>query len=531
MADELYRTLNLPRPKLSPVERLRRRIAYRNFRTLYHRPSSFSGARLISMYSPNVPFPVVSTKEWWSESWDARDYGRAIDFTKPFFSQYQALAEVVPRAALSNLNSENSEYCNFVFASKGCYLVFGCVDSEDCLYGHIVWSCSSCLDVLYAYRCEWCSHSIDIVDCYDVHYSTDCTRCTESYFLRNCTNCQSCFGCTNLHNKRFCLFNEQLSEVEYLKRIAAYFPLTRERIQTITTAPFYRECLFPQSFGFQNEDISGNHIYYSKSCINCFDVKSSEGAENSFTAQVLYQCIDLAFNPTNTRFCADSLTVQNAERVFYSHLAVDSSDITLSEFVYSSTALFGCIGMRRGKYAILNREYPQAEYESLKARLLEHMERTGEWGGFFPMDLSPFAYNESIANEYLPLNREEALNRGLRWLDEEKNLPPPPLDRPLVPELITAADDAVPNNTYYCSVTKKPYKILAAELALCRRLKIPLPDTAPDTRHLRRMAMRAPRIIEQVPCGECGVGVQTSHGRGFAPGVLCDPCYRRRFVE
>ena len=42
-----------------------------------------------------------------------------------------------------------------------------------------------------------------------------------------------------------------------------------------------------------------------------------------------------------------------------------------------------------------------------------------KYGEFFPSELSPFAYNESIAQEYFPLTKEEALAKGFTWQDSE----------------------------------------------------------------------------------------------------------------
>jgi hypothetical protein len=33
----------------------------------------------------------------------------------------------------------------------------------------------------------------------------------------------------------------------------------------------------------------------------------------------------------------------------------------------------------------------------------------GEWGEFFPSHVSPFGYNETVAMEYYPVDRNEAL--------------------------------------------------------------------------------------------------------------------------
>ena len=79
--------------------------------------------------------------------------------------------------------------------------------------------------------------------------------------------------------------------------------------------------------------------------------------------------------------------------------------------------LFGCVGLRNASYCILNRQYTKEEYESLVPRIIEHMMKTGEWGEFFPSSLSPFGYNETVAQEYFPLTREEVLASSLRGVE------------------------------------------------------------------------------------------------------------------
>lgn len=56
---------------------------------------------------------------------------------------------------------------------------------------------------------------------------------------------------------------------------------------------------------------------------------------------------------------------------------------------------------------IMNRAYSAQEYETLCGKIISHMQSTGEWGEFFPHELSPFGYNESVASEYFPLSEEE----------------------------------------------------------------------------------------------------------------------------
>ena len=53
-------------------------------------------------------------------------------------------------------------------------------------------------------------------------------------------------------------------------------------------------------------------------------------------------------------------------------------------------------------------------------KIVDHMKSTGEWGEFFPSSLSPFGYNETVAQEYFPLDKSEVVNRGWNWRDEDE---------------------------------------------------------------------------------------------------------------
>ena len=46
--------------------------------------------------------------------------------------------------------------------------------------------------------------------------------------------------------------------------------------------------------------------------------------------------------------------------------------------------------------------------------------RIYRYGEFFPSELSPFCYNETIAQEYFPLTKEEATEQGYKWKEKEE---------------------------------------------------------------------------------------------------------------
>ena len=521
--------MGVPPPTLCPEERQRRRTAFRNFRNLYHRNCDGSGKKLISMYDVDSPFPVYDRDYWWSDAWQAQSYGRDFDFSRPFFPQYKELLDCVPRFALMQMHSENCAYTNFTLDSRDCYMVFGCVRNEHCMYGHIVWRSEQCVDNLYLYRCQWCSSSIDLVDCYDVHFSTDCVGCVESYFLHDCRNCRNCFGCVNLRGKEYCFQNIQLSRAEYERRLQQEFLRTPSNIEQWYAWLAQRRidtAVFSPSFGSKNEDSTGNHLVECKAVAESFDIKQSEYLRYCYTVDATENSMDLSFCGGGARYSIEGLTIRGDELRFC-HQAFESNNCDYCHFCYSSENLFGCMGIRSGKFCILNKQYSPADYAALKARIIDHMKSTGEWGEFFPMELSSFAYNESIAHEYQPLLREEVLRRGLRW-KEEANDTKSTKALPRTPEHIAEAGDNIPQQIFSCEKTGKAYKVSLAELEFYRRVGLPLPRLCPDVRHAERMKLRGPRRLWPARCMACKTAISSAIDPSEGRQVFCERCYLER---
>ena len=57
------------------------------------------------------------------------------------------------------------------------------------------------------------------------------------------------------------------------------------------------------------------------------------------------------------------------------------------------------------------------------------MKSTGEWGEFFPHEMSPFGYNETVAQEYFPMTEDEVATmpkfeqwRSGEWLKRQSSI-------------------------------------------------------------------------------------------------------------
>ncbi|MBI2623686.1 MAG: hypothetical protein HYW65_03905 [Candidatus Liptonbacteria bacterium] len=525
-----YERVGFPAPKDCPVCRQRRRMIFRNFKTLYKRNSDRSSKPMISMYAPHAPYKVFTHEEWWADNWDARQYGRDFDFSRPFFEQFKELLLAVPKTNLQSVQSENCEYSNFAWKSKNCYLVFGCVDNDTCAYGHIVWESKDSVDNLYLYKSELCYECVDCLWCYGLKWSQECESCSESIGLFDCRSCTNCIGCVGLKQKSYCIFNEPVGKVKYEQFLREH-PLTDP-----ATLPYIlkkqRELRrqIPQRhfFGSHNNGVSGNHIYHAKNVHYSFDVKGGENSKFAYTTRKVVDSYDVAFSP-DIELAYQALT-SRGNGIYFAHLNYDCSDIYYSDNCTSVHNAFGCVGLKSGEYLILNKQYSKDEYEKMRMRIIEHMKKTGEWGEFFPTSLSPFAYNESIAQEYFPMQKEEALAAGFRW---EENIP-----RTSGQETIT--HDALPKNpaefdaesllkqVLQCETCGYNYRFTAQEIPFYKRLNILLPRQCFNCRHERRMKQRNMRKLWDGNCAKCGAKFKTSYSpeQQKEHKIYCESCYQ-----
>lgn len=529
---------SMPTPILSPDERQRRRISFRNFRSLYRRKCDATGKSIVSMYHKEQPFPVYDNEHWWSDAWEWAQYGIGVDFDRPFFDQYKDLVDRVPRTATMNFQSSNCQYSNPALHSNDCYLVFGCVRNENCLYGHIVWDSHDCMDNLYASRCRQCSECVDCMDCHGVHFSTECVGCTDSYFLHDCQWCSDCFGCTNLRNQSCCFFNEQLTQKQYKEKIQS---IDLSQASTLQKGKAWLEknkresCVFPELFGVKNENVTWNHIYESNNCWCVFDTQASEDSKYVYTGYGIQNSYDISFTWWMTRFSYDCLTMWGSESCLFCHSVFDSSECILSEFCYGCDSLFGCQWLRKKKHCILNMSYAKNEYEQLAWKLIDHMTSTGEWGEFFPHTLSPFGYNESIAQEYRPLSKTDIESKGWNWYEYPESpfggrayipLPIKEYDETKVwVEMAHKNIDECLQGVLVCDVTKRPYKVVRQELLFCIQHSLPIATRHPDQRHVDRMSLRNPRKLCTRTCDQSQKEIQTTYTPDRPERVLCEKCY------
>ena len=493
----------IPPPTLCPDCRQQRRLSFHNERRLYKRKCAVTKTNIISTYSSISPYTVYGNECWWSDAWNELEYGKDINFTQSCMAQFHELFQKVPRQALVVQFQENSEFLNFAYKIKNCYLIFASSEDEDCYYGNRINYSKQCIDCFLIKECEHCYECISAYNSYNCHYSTRIQKCSESQYLYDCIGCDCCFMCSNQRNKKFYFKNMPYSENEYKQILKNYCEkpakeIRQEFFNFLLSTPHRSANIFNTMWWL------GDNIQNAKEIKYVFDGDQIENVAYSWFVDDTYDSMDLDYGNINTRLNYESLgTWATASNILFSiNVWPDVTNMLYCDSCSSCNHCFLSVGIRNKSYFILNKQYTREEYESLVPRIIEKMMSDGEWWEFFPNTLSPFGYNETVANEYYPLTKAEALNKGFTWSDYEAPFPKVEkiIKSSLLPEDITQIPDDILNWAIECEVSKKPFRIIKQELDFYRKYSLPIPRRHPDQRHLDRMKLRNPRKLFERKC-------------------------------
>ena len=521
----------IPSPTRCPDCRMQRRQAFRQERQLYRRKSDATGGEIISVYSSEKPFRIFDQDVWWGDSWDGIEYGREFDFSRPFFPQFAELWQSVPMIALWNFNCENSIYNNNCFGLKNSYMNFNSDYGENDLYSYVCEFSNDVVDSAFIQKSEICYECVDCAQCYHCFFDRQLENCTDCFFCSDLIGCRNCIGCHGLRHKEYHLFNKKVDPEEWKKALAEIDWTPKGIAKCIQRSEEMRLTIpHRAAIHVQCEYVVGDHLYQCKNAVNCFDVTGSEDIKH------------VIYGPWRLNHVQDMYAGAGAEWSYehlgggegINHCAFIMYPVNgLSDVYYtvlcvnSSRNLFGCVGLKKKEYCILNKKYSKEEYEKLVPKIIEHMQKTGEWGEFFPPDISPFAYNETVAQEMFPLTKEEVQRRTWQWKEERDEIPNVEKIIPgaSLPSNIADIPDDVLNWAIECEATHRPFQITRQELSFYRKHNLPIPHFHPDERHKRRLALRNPRHLWKIDCMKCGREMQTTYSPERPEIVYCEECY------
>src|SRR3989344_1135048 len=541
-----YEKIKVPPPTFCPECRLQRRLTWMISLILFKRKCDLCGEEEISMYEPNTPFKIYCHKCWWSDKWDARDYAKDVDFSKPFLEQWNELFHETPILGLSidTITGELSPYTNQCGHAKDCYMIYYSDHNEECMYGFQLTNNKMCLNSTTVLESSNVFDSSNVFKSYNIIGATSNNRsCLDCFFIRDCEGCHNCFGAVNVKNGSYVFMGEKLPKEEYKKR------LKKINLGSYEQYYFWKEKAYeyfkqniPQPrWETQSYNSTGSYVFKSKNCTECYDVTGCEDSKylmlikegtvkNSYdysdwglNAELVYESGIVGENISNIKFCHESGF--NIENIEYSKLQTGGNNC------------FGCVSLRQKQYCILNKQYTKEEYFKLREKIIEHMnkmpyiDKNGnvyKYGEFFPMEFSPHAYNNTFANFLFPKTEEECKKDGLQWYQSDVKEYPITILASDIPDNIKNTTDEITKKIVGCSTCPKGYKIIKPELDLSRRLNVPLSRQCPFC----RIGDKVKKWVSQMKqvdriCDKCGITFKTHYSKEEALKIFCQPCYRQ----
>ncbi|PJC37166.1 hypothetical protein CO046_01900 [Candidatus Peregrinibacteria bacterium CG_4_9_14_0_2_um_filter_53_11] len=483
---------------------------------------------LVSIYPEKVPFPVYCADCWWSDRWNPLAYGREYDFSKTFFQNYAELQNLVPRLALYVKNVHNAEFNNHSEQIKECYLTVDAISAENVYYSNLIDSCSDVADCMNVQRSQLCYENLQSRDNYNCIQTFLTDNCRDSAFLYDCKDCSDCFMSSNLRHKRYYIFNRPYTKEAYeewrasfsLSSAAVYEAYYQQFLDLIHTRAIRKAQNITQC-----ENCFGDFIEKSKNVHDSYSIVGSEDCRYCYINWYLKDCYDTTESAYDCELQYESHGCNRGKRTVAAHVSYDVDAVQYVDSCHNSSDLFGCISLRRSRYALLNKVYPEEEYRELRARIIQKMREDGEYGEFFPTALSPYPYNDTVAHAYYPLTREEAVSRGYAWSDSpERHYLPQTLT---LPDQLESVSDGILNEILVCSECAKNYKIIEQELKLYRQLHLSLPRRCADCRYKRRLALCNPHRLWARQCSMCRAEIQAPYPPQATDLVYCESCYQQ----
>lgn len=521
-----YEKVGVPVPGLCPACRMQRRLAHRNERTLYRRTCDLCSKEMVAIYPAGTPWPVYCAPCWWSDTWDAKDYGLAYNPNRPFFDQFKQLQAKVPRIGLLSINSENSEYTNNSADNKNCYLLFASEQCENCSYGRLIQSSRDVMDCAWVYDSEACYECVDCVNCYGCSFAERCQNSSDLWLCFDVRDSKNCILSSNQRHAEYLIENQQYTKETYESKKQELLG-SPEKIEALKAkfSQMKSKAIVPFAYQTNCEAVTGDYLWNCQDSRHLFDVRKAkdcayladvEDAIDCYDGNNIYYKPELCYNLMGILQCYNS---HDSSYIFYCR------DVAYSDSCHNCTSCFGSIGLRKSNFCLLNKEYPEDEYRALVGTITEELRASGQNGSFLPPGLAPHGYNETLASDYFPLSKEEAIAKGFRWQEATTGSFGQP-------------DPAA--HIYACTECGKNFRLTPDEVALLQAKGLPFPTKDFECRHQARVRGRTPRKLWHRSCmcdkpnhehrGNCANEFETSYAPERPEAVYCEQCYQAEVV-
>ncbi|MEK7105336.1 MAG: hypothetical protein AAB865_01495 [Patescibacteria group bacterium] len=532
------RQFNTPVSRYSPLTRLKWLSAFRTSFEIFWNKHAFTGEPILTYVHPDIKTPIVSDQEWHNlDVGSMPEYQREVDLTRPMLDQFRDLVSVVPMGARREWKNIVNTVGVGMWDVEDCYIVFSTVGTKRAMYTYyclegseditqsvFVRTSQSCFGSTHIDRCHSCTVAVE---------SRDCINCA---FIFDCRNCEDCFGASNLRNKKYVFFNEQLTKEQYQERMKSIDLSCRS-----TYKEYYQRFIdligsaaFPENFNMNSGDSNGEYLtdcvrvtdsYYMNKCTDCAYNYGSGGAEGCYY-------LSSAYPATNSWMCAVLLDCSNVK---YSAMCGKSRELEYCYNCHDSEYCFGSVGLRNKKFHIFNRPYSEEEYwkkvDELKCAMLDR----GEYGEYFPLDLSPNGMQFSMTPILYDVEVDEMKKFNAPMYDPDrgavlapkKTVEEAPLNSADVPDCLKDVDPSLwVAKPFMDQKVNRRWTVVPKEFEFYRSHNLPFPEEHYTSRLRRQIQMMNLPLREVVNCAACHKSITVGKNKTFtARKVYCTDCY------
>ncbi|MFH1405434.1 MAG: hypothetical protein ABIH21_05085 [Patescibacteria group bacterium] len=535
---ERCRAWGVPVLEMSPAMRVHFLGSWGAGVDLWWKPHMLTGKPILSAVPPDAMPPVITDKEYYSEC-PGESRSIEIDPNRPFFDLHADLIKKVPGPAFQSHGSVNTVGGGYIDCVNA-YMMFGTYSAKDSWYSFRNKVLDDCMDMA---MCEKCENSYSSTMCLHLN---NCKQMFESLYCMNCQfgfdlhNCENCYQCANLRYKKFMYQNEQLSQDEYEAKMreinlscSSSFDQERKKFLTFLQT----KAIWPEDFNINSPGCSGEYV------LDCID---SSGYFMTNTKNV--RCGWFVFDSENL----ESIVIGNDSQDVYNScvsIACQNSKMMYvckysmgCEYCMMCDDLeycFGCIGLRKKKYCIFNKQYSEDEYwqklDQLKCAMLER----GEYGEFWPVKMAYWWPQYGFASLVYPFTDEELKKLDAPHFDAKEGMryAPYPQDIEIystdeVPDCIADVGDEWAGKMFKDVEEDRRFTLNEHEIAYRKKKGYPFPR-----RHYRA---RFKELVRQVNspervlavCTKCSKQIEINNNRMFPDRkVYCKPCYLQYLEE
>jgi len=511
--------------------RRQRLLAFWPFGNFYQRKCDLTGELIISTFSPNAPFPVYKRDNWLTDRWQPPK--AEVDLNKSFFEQLRTLQSQTPHYhMLTDGTITNCDYCDDIYNSKNCYLTRSGTEMEDLYFCYRVFFSKDSFDCVYCYKIEKCYSCTRLWSCYNVKYSLESRDCLDSYWLYDCRGCKNCFMCWNLRNAEYCINNKKYSPAEYEKKIVEFNLGSWDEVNKFKNdfkRVLQNKAVHRLNFNNKNINSVDNYLTECKNCQDCFFLEKSEDCHNLLRGlgdKDVYDSVG-AYRLELSYLTGQSVDLYNTKFANYAVRCRDSEYLDQCE---DCNNCFGCVGLRKKNFCVLNKQYTEKDYQQLVAQIKEKMKADFEYGQFFPLSMMYNGYNDTLAHYYFPETKKSIVAKGGAWQEEVVQGAKPDLAVEDLPDNINDCEEkGIVGKTIKCLKTDKVFRYISQEFKFYKDNNIPLARLYYNYRLTENFRQMTPLQGREAVCANCQKKIVTYYpvGWGFEK-IYCQKCYEEK---